>query len=167
MKRQIPGVFPALLVTAGLTALTACVPGSPTPPTASPSPAARKPAPATPRDAFLVKCSKCHEAERAYAEMGGKNTWPRLVAEMALKDPAWLTGDDVRMIIAYREAHAVHVENLFRAKCGSCHQSLAEMRKADKSSAQWKTMVNFMGQRSPGGLTREEAEALTWGLVGW
>jgi mono/diheme cytochrome c family protein len=168
MRRTLPERLLTWIGLAALLAATACAPaGRVSPGAAAPSVAA-KPVVAevrTPRDIFLARCSKCHDAERGYAGIEGKESWSRLVERMAAKDPAWLPAGDVRSVIAYREVHSAHVGNLFRAKCGPCHQSLAEMRKTDKSPAQWRTMINFMGKRSPEGLSREEAEAIFWGLT--
>ncbi len=125
-----------------------------------PAPPAAAAPPATPVEVFHAKCSRCHAPEVAYAAIGQRERWVKSVSAMSAKDPAWIDPAQIKTIIAYFDDHPAVVNALFAQKCASCHQ-WGKLRQLDKNPGQWRTMINFMGhQRSPGGLTREEAEIL-------
>jgi len=118
----------------------------------------------SPRELFMEKCSRCHEARKAYAVVDEREKWIKLVAAMATKDLGWINTDQMRTIISYHEEHPGVLSETFDRKCGSCHH-WDTLRPLEKSASQWRTMINFMGNRSPGGLDRDEAEILFTGLT--
>ena len=120
--------------------------------------------PVSPREMFVKKCFHCHEVHKAYPVVGQREKWIKLVAAMATKDLGWIDTDRMRIIISYYEEHPGVVSEVFGRKCGSCHV-WDNLCRLDKTASQWKTMVNFMGHRSPGGLNKDEAEMLFTGLI--
>lgn len=117
------------------------------------------PAAATARGVFLVKCSRCHGAERAYVAIGKPASWGRAVATMALKDRAWLPPEAVREVLSYRRHLAPHQRTLFERCCGSCHAP-SGLETLEKNRSQWRTCVTYMARRRCEGITSEEVELL-------
>jgi hypothetical protein len=108
---------------------------------------------------MLVKCSRCHAAGRVYSFMNARDHWMKTVAAMSARDTSWIKAADTRIIIAYFDDHPATAAAVFARKCGECHQ-LNSLRLMQKTPAQWKTMVNFMGGRSKPPPTADEAEIL-------
>lgn len=121
------------------------------------------PVPQTPRDVFLSRCSRCHEASRAYAVVGQKDRWIKTAAAMAARDLRWIDTPRLKVLAAYPDEHPRVVGELFSRRCGGCHQA-AGLRKLGKTPSQWKTMISFMAGRSGQALSKDEYEMLFWDL---
>ncbi len=111
------------------------------------------------RELFMEKCSHCHQAMQAYSVVEERERWIKLVATMATKNLNWIDTGEMRVIINYHDEHHQVAVDLFQGKCGECHQ-LDRLSLLEKTSAQWRTMIKFMGTRSTGGLNEDETEML-------
>lgn len=115
--------------------------------------------PPSPRELFLEKCSRCHESGRGYSIIGNREQWIKKVASMSAKDFNWISTNEMQNIISYYDDHTGFAEALFNQKCSVCHRR-EDLVKLEKSDAQWRTMITFMGKRSVDGLDKDETEVI-------
>ena len=115
---------------------------------------------------FANRCSTCHSLERSLALTKEPFSWRGTVERMADKKPESISLQQQREIIGYLVACcSPPVDDLFRARCGICHDTTALQQQA-LSAYEWAYMADVCRSRLSQRIGLDESQRIAAWLAG-
>jgi mono/diheme cytochrome c family protein len=121
------------------------------------------------RELVIQKCNKCHDLTRVFTMVKTPEDWVAAVNRMQMRDPTWLSQDQVEQIVYYlserqniakpEQVTPIQAETMLLTKCSKCHNLDRAFNKR-RSDREWKILVKRMSVRHRSWISDAEAQLI-------
>jgi len=107
-------------------------------------------------------CTLCHDLSRAFASKRASSDWQAGVREMAAKEGAAISPEDMKALEALHveRQRDLAAEKVFKERCTKCHDLDKALSGYSEDSERWRQTINRMRGKDAKWISADEARVL-------